>query len=134
MWLGLSCCLFGWVLCGLSDWFCEIDVIVVFAVTFARFGGVFDVVLGCGWFSFGFGLFGFWRLTRSGWWLLVFMVTGCGVTSYWVLALCGLPFDAGCLLLYFAMCFVSAVRCCTSSLLVCCACMRLYFMVPLIVL
>lgn len=95
-------------------------VIVAFAVTFARFDDVFRWVLGCWWFSFGFGVV--WVLDVAAFWMTIDGVydDGCGVTPCWVLELWGLAFDVGCLLLYFAMCFVSVVRCCASSLLVCC--------------
>lgn len=77
----------------------------------------FDVILGCGWFSFGFGVV--WVLGVGAFGMVVGGVYGSWlwVTPYWVLELCGLPFAVGCFLLYFAMCFVSVVRCCTSSLL-----------------
>lgn len=102
---------------GFLDWFCGIGGIVAFAVKFAMFGGVFR----CG-FRLWVVWFWFWGCLGFGCWCV--RDGGCGVygswlwvTPYLVLELCGLPFDVGCFLLYFAMCFVSVVRCCTSSLL-----------------
>lgn len=94
----------------------------------------FDVVLGCGWFSFGFGVV--WVLDVGAFEMVVGGVYGSWlwVTPYWVLELCGLPFVVGCFC-YILLCvlflrFVVVLRVCW----VCCVCVRLYFMVPLIVL
>lgn len=72
----------------LLDWFCGVGNIVVFAVILTRFGVVFDVGLGCGWFSFGFRLFGFGG-DVFGCWLVMFVVSGCGIGALLGLELCG---------------------------------------------